>query len=72
MAGLRVGQGYEVFHRPGFGSLVPVPRCLGTQPPFVTQALMLFNDYDFPCKQSWRPKFMIRRPNFPCLSAAGT
>ena len=26
MAGLRVGQAYGVFHRPGFGSLVPVPR----------------------------------------------
>ena len=41
MAGLRVGQAYGVFHRPGFGSLVPVPRSLGTQPPFATQALMV-------------------------------
>ena len=39
MAGLRVEQAYGVFHRPGFGSLVPVPRSLGTQPPFATQAL---------------------------------
>ena len=29
VAGLRVGQAYGVFHRPGFGSLVPVPRSLG-------------------------------------------
>ena len=26
---------------------------------------VLFNNYDFPCMQSWRPKFMIWRPNFP-------
>ena len=40
-AGLRVGQAYGVFHRPRFGSLVPVPRSLGTQPPFATQALII-------------------------------
>ena len=39
VAGLRVGQAYGVFHRPGVGSLVPVPRSLSTQPPFATQAL---------------------------------
>ena len=39
MAGLRVGQAYGVFHRPGFGLLVSVPRSLSTQPPFPTQAL---------------------------------
>ena len=30
MAGLRVGQAYGVFHRPGFGLLVSVPRSLST------------------------------------------
>ena len=40
MAGLRVGQAYGVFHRPGFGLLGSVPRSLSTQPPFATQALM--------------------------------
>ena len=39
VAGLWVGQAYGVFHRPGVGSLVPVPRSLSTQPPFATQAL---------------------------------
>ena len=24
----------------------------------------LINYYDFPCMQSWRPKFMIWQPNF--------
>ena len=43
MAGLRVGQAYGVFHRPGFGLLVSVPRSLSTQPPFATQALMAVN-----------------------------
>ena len=38
VAGLRVGQAYGVFHRPGFGLLVSVPRSLSTQPPFATQA----------------------------------
>ena len=42
MAGLRVGQAYGVFHRPGFGLLVSVPRSLSTQPPFATQALTEF------------------------------
>ena len=41
MAGLQVGQAYGVFHRPGFGFLVSVPRSLSTQPPFATQALMI-------------------------------
>ena len=40
VAGLRVGQASWVFHRPGFGLLVPVARSLSTQPPFATQALM--------------------------------
>ena len=40
VAGLRVGQAYGVFHRPGFGLLVSVPKSLSTQPPFATQALM--------------------------------
>ena len=40
VAGLRVGQAYGVFHRPGFGLLVSVPRSLCTQPPFATQALI--------------------------------
>ena len=40
VAGLRVGHAYGVFHRPGFGLLVPVPRSLSTQAPFVTQALI--------------------------------
>ena len=40
VAELQVGQAYGVFHRPGFGLLVSVPRSLGTQPPFVTQALI--------------------------------
>ena len=39
VAGLRLGQAYEVFHRPGFGLLGSVPRSLSTQPPFATQAL---------------------------------
>ena len=39
VAGLRVGQGYDVFHRPAFGSFIPVPRYLSTQPPFAMQAL---------------------------------
>ena len=38
MAGLRVGQAYGVFYRPGFWLAVPAPRSLSTQPP--TQALM--------------------------------
>ena len=42
MAGLRVGQAYGVFHCPGFGLLVSVPRSLSTQPPFATQALTYF------------------------------
>ena len=41
VAGLRVGQAYGVFHRPGFGLLVPVLRPLSTKPPFVTQALTI-------------------------------
>ena len=41
--GLRVGQAYGVFHRPGFGLLGSVPRCLRTQPPFATQALICFS-----------------------------
>ena len=40
IAGLWVGQAYGVFHRPGFGLLVSVPRSLSTQPPFATQALI--------------------------------
>ena len=40
VAGLQVGQAYGVFHRPGFGLLVSVPRSLNTQSPFATQALM--------------------------------
>ena len=36
VAGLQVGQAYGVFHRPGFGLLVSVPRSLSTQPPFAT------------------------------------
>ena len=43
LAGLRVGQAGVVFHRPGFGLLVPVPRSLMTQPPFETQALISLN-----------------------------
>ena len=43
MAGLRVGQAYGVFHRPGFEMLVSVPRSLRTQPPFATQALTPLN-----------------------------
>ena len=43
MAGLRVGQAYGVFHRPGFGLLGSVPRSLSTQPPFATQALIFGN-----------------------------
>ena len=39
VAGLRVGQANGVFHQPGFGLLVSVPRSLSTQPPFVTQVL---------------------------------
>ena len=41
VAGLRVGQAYGVFHRPGFGLLVSVPRSLSTQTPFATQLLIL-------------------------------
>jgi len=41
VAGLWVGQAYRVFHRPGFGLLVSVPRSLSTQPPFATQALTI-------------------------------
>ena len=43
LAGLRVGQAGVVFHRPGFGLLIPVPRSLSTQPPFATQALISLN-----------------------------
>ena len=42
MAGLQVGQAYGMFHRPGFGLLVSVPRSLSTQPPFATQALNFY------------------------------
>ena len=42
VAGLRLGQAYGVFHRPGFGLLVSVPRSLSTQPLFVTKALKVF------------------------------
>ena len=47
MAGLRVGQAYEVFHRPGFGLLIPDSRSLSTQPPFATchnGRLLLFSN----------------------------
>ena len=30
-----------MFHRPGFGLLVSVPRSLSTQPPLATQALIV-------------------------------
>ena len=40
MAGLQVGQADGVFHQPGFGLLVSVPRSLNTQPPLATQAFM--------------------------------
>ena len=40
VTGLRVGQAYGVFLRPGFGLLVSVPRSFSIQPPFATQALM--------------------------------
>ena len=40
-----VGQAYGVFHRPGFGLLVPVHRSLSTQPPFAKQALIQYNNY---------------------------
>ena len=43
MAGLREGQAYGVFHRPGFGLLGSVPRSLSTQPPFATQALIVYH-----------------------------
>ena len=36
VAAWRVGQAYGVFHRPGFGLLVSVPRSLSTHPPFAT------------------------------------
>ena len=39
MTGLWVGEAYGVFHQPGFGLLVSVPRSLSIQPPFATQAL---------------------------------
>ena len=42
VAGLLVGQAYGVFHQPGFGLLVSVPRSVSTQPPFATQALTIF------------------------------
>ena len=45
MAGLRVGQAYGVFHRPGFGLLGSVPRSLSTQPPLATQALNIIKFY---------------------------
>ena len=41
VAGLQVGQAYGVFHRPGFGLLVSVPRSLSTQPPFVLTGVNL-------------------------------
>ena len=46
VAGLRVGQAYGVFHRPGFGFLVSVPRSLSTQTPFATQALTSISQRD--------------------------
>ena len=45
VAGLLVGQAYGVFHRPGFGLLVSVPRSLSTQPPFATQLLTTSTSY---------------------------
>ena len=48
VAGLRVGQAYGVFHRPGFGLLVSVPRSLSAQPPFATQ---MFNAALIPRKE---------------------
>ena len=53
VAGLRVGQAYGVFHRPGFGLLGSVPRSLSTQPPFATQALIQF------CKVETNSQFSI-------------
>ena len=47
VAGLRVGQAYGVFHRPGFGLLGSVPRSLSTQPPFAMQALMESSEFVF-------------------------
>ena len=43
VAGLRVGQAYGVFYQPGFGSAVPAPRSLSTQPAFVMQMLRCIN-----------------------------
>ena len=49
VAGLRVGQAYEVFHRPGFGLLVSLPRSLSTQPPFAAQALNIDLHHCYHC-----------------------
>ena len=46
VAGLRVGQVYGVFHRPGFRLLVSVPWSLSTQPPFATQVLIEYLTFD--------------------------
>ena len=57
MAGLRVGQAYGVFHRPGFGLLASVPRSLSTQAQFATQALsIVYSGHD-------KVLFIILTPN---------
>ena len=58
VAGLWVGQAYGVFHRPGFGLLVSVPRSLSTQPPFATQAL----NYQFIQGNIKAPHIMLLLP----------
>ena len=42
MAGLQVGQALRCSCCLGLGSAVPVPKFLGTQPPYVTKALNFF------------------------------
>ena len=59
MAGLRVGQAYGVFHRPGFGLLVSVPRSLSTQPPFATQAIKVVCLAAWPLNESEAGVYLI-------------
>jgi len=40
VAGLWVGQTFQVFYRLGFGLAVPAPGLLGTHPPLAMQALI--------------------------------
>ena len=52
-----------LFHRPGFGLLVSVPRFLSTQPPFATQALK----YELVLMRGKPGKRFLRQFQVKCL-----